>query len=368
MNQTHPFKTKLLGQGLGATVPLEIMNTYLLKHWVLIVVGLTLVSSQFSPGADTPEVVTPIVVANNPDPANLPSLSLWEQESRSRNEKLPMVSASFPNVPGLTCDSWCYESEVLFLRAKPLAGGKLELRHRVRAQPQVLLVTTVTPEPGAVDIVARAELDAEKHPEEKLPGDLLVPNLCWQLRRAPAFASKPDPYPDFVKRCFVFTGRGMTFLDQTTRHKIPVRASYDPRNNPPWVQMYVGDWQPVPVAATNSWADYSPDRYTTTLIGAVSRDAKHLAALGSDSAPTMCQAWHDCVHNNPQWTPADAPPAERAWRLKIYAMPNDPDALLARFAKDFPDAKKHHGPTHQAQRPGQAGQDHPWSRQLPSRR
>jgi dienelactone hydrolase len=116
--------------------------------------------------------------------------------------------------------------------------------------------------------------------------------------------------------------------------------------------MYVGEWQDVPKTDTNSWSDYSPDRYTTTLIGVVSREGKYLAALGSDSAPVMSQAWHDCVHNNPQWSPAEAPPAQRTWRLKIYVMQNDPEALLARFAKDFPNANKHHGPARQAQGPG----------------
>jgi len=259
------------------------------------------------------------------------------------------VSAQCPNAPDFTSDCWCYESEVDFVGARAIDGGRLDLRHRVRDQPQVLLVTTFTPEPGAVEIVARAELDKENHPSEKLPANLLTPNLCWQLRRAPSFASKPDRYPEFVKRCFIFTERGMTFLHETTRRKIPVRSSNDEYNNPPWVQMYVGDWQSVPVAGTNAWADYSPDRYTTTLIGAVSRDRKYLAALGSDSPPTMCQAWHDCMHNNPQWTPVDAPLAERIWRMKIYVSTNDPEALLNRFAKDFPNARKQHGPVRQAQ-------------------
>ncbi|HUT89515.1 MAG TPA: hypothetical protein VMY37_08470 [Thermoguttaceae bacterium] len=39
-------------------------------------------------------------------------------------------------------------------------------------------------------------------------------------------------------------------------------------------------------------------------------------------------------------TPADAPPAEQRWRLKVYVMPNDPDALLARVARDFPESTR----------------------------
>ena len=285
----------------------------------------------------------PLLTSNNPDPEHLPTLAVWEDGSFGGPKKLLMVSASFPNVPGFTCDSWCYESEVGFIGDRALDAGRIELRHRVREQPQVLLVTTFTPEPGAVELVARAELDSEKYPGETLPGSLLTPNLCWQLRHAPAFASKPEPYPEFIKRCFVFTERGMTFLNDTTRRKIPVRSSDDQYNNPPWVQMYVGDWQTIPVAGTNAWADYSPDRYTTTLIGTVSRDRKYLAALGTDSASSMSQAWHDCMHNNPQWTSADVPPARRVWRMKFYAMANNQQQLLDRFAKDFPNARKHHG-------------------------
>jgi hypothetical protein len=271
-----------------------------------------------------------MVTAANPDPKTLPTLGVWQRDQEI------LVSASFPNAPGFTCDSWCYESPLDFVGAKPLPNGRLELRHRFRDHPEVLLFTTVTPEPGAVEIAARPEL--EKSGVGKIPGDLQPPNLCWQLKRAAGFASAPDPYPEFVKRCFIFTEKGRTFLDKTTRLQIPCRPPDDQYNNPPWVQMYVGAWQPVPKAPPDCWAAYSPDRYTTTVIGAVSRDGKYLAALANDSAPLMCQAWHDCMHNNPQWLPADGPPERRTWRLKMYVMRNDPKALLARVAKDFPAA------------------------------
>jgi dienelactone hydrolase len=280
-----------------------------------------------------------MVTANNPHPRTLPTLSVWEDDRLSPGRKLTMVSAAFPNVPGFTCHSWCYESALDFLGARALDRGRLELRHRVQEHPEVVLVTTVKPEPGAVEFCAHAQL--EKGARGRLPDNLLVPNLCWQLRRAPGFASAPDPYPEFVKRCFIFTEQGRTFLDRTTRRKIPCRAADDSYNDPPWVQMYVGTWQQVPQVGPDSWADYSPDRYTTQVIGAVSRDGKYLAALANDSASAMAQAWHDCMHNNPQWLPADAPPSRRVWRLKIYAMENDPDVLLERVARDFPGAMRY---------------------------
>jgi dienelactone hydrolase len=277
------------------------------------------------------EDVTMIVTAANPDPQTLPMLGVWQKD------KLTLVASTFPNVPDFTCDSWCYESDVDFLEARDIGEGRLELRHRLRQSPQALLVTTVTPLPGAVEFAARVQL-AEGTSGE-LAENPLTPNLCWQLRRAPGFASAPDSYPEFIKRCFIFTEKGMTFLDETDRKKIPVRYAADPYNNPPWVQMYVGAWQEVPTAGPTSWADYSATQYATTVIGAVSRDGKYLAAIANDSAPLMCQAWHDCMHNNPCWLPANAPVGERVWRLRIYAMQNDPGKLLAQVARDFPKAK-----------------------------
>jgi hypothetical protein len=281
---------------------------------------------------------TMMVTANNPDPKHLPTLGVWEDGSFGSGKKLLMVSAVFPNVSNLICDAWCYESALDFFNARTLDAGKLELQHRLREQPGVLLVTTVTPEPGAVEFSVRAKLEREG--VGALPAQLPWVNLCWQLRRARNFASAPDPYPEFIKRCFIFTEKGRTFLDQTVRRKIPVRSAQDPCNNPPWVQMYVGAWQQVPSAPTNAWSDYSPDRYLAPIIGAVSRDGKYLTAIANDSATGMAQAWHDCMHNNPAWLPANAPPEKQVWRLKIYAMENDPDALLKRVVADFPAAKR----------------------------
>ena len=269
-----------------------------------------------------------IVTAISPNAARLPTLGVWQRDG------MTYVAATFPDVPSFTCDAWCYESALDFADARALDGGRIELSHRVREQPHLTIVTTVTPEPGAVEFLARAEL--EKGATGALPDSLLTPNLCWQLARAPAFASAPDPYPEFVKRCFIFTGKGRTFLDHTTRKKIPCRAAHDPYNNPPWVQMYLVTGTPTPAVTPESWSDYSPDRYVVPVIGAVSRDGKCLAALANGSAKLMAQARHDCMHNNPDWVPTGAPPEERVWRLKVHVMRNDPRALLKRVARDFP--------------------------------
>lgn len=273
-----------------------------------------------------------LVRARNPKPDQLPSLLVWREPTRG----MVYLQATFPNVPQFTCDTWCYESPVEFLGAEAGEGGRVRLRHRWKEHPEVIFVTTATPEPGAVDLRVTVELDRERG--EKLPDRLMPLNACWQLQNAPQFASKPDPFLEFVKRCFIFTDSGLTFLHLTQRSKIPVRPDDDPYNNPPWVQMYTPVWRPVQKAVPPSWAGYSTDRFVYPVIGTVSRDKKYLAAIANDTASMMAQAWHDCLHNNAAWV-KDAN-GEWVWRIRIYAMENDPEALLRRVGQDFPQAMR----------------------------
>jgi hypothetical protein len=301
----------------------------MMRHSGLVLVLISLLLSLSAKG----EKVT-LFTAENPKPGELPTLGAW-QDKLTDGRVLTYVKSTFPNVPDFTCDTWCYESDVTFLDAKALDGGRVQLRHRWIAHPEVLAVTTITPEKGAVHFIARAELDPEKG--GKMPPQPPFLNACWQLRNAPAFASKPDPFPEFVKRCFIFTDSGLTFLDKTQRGKIPVRKDDDPFNNPPWVQTYGCVWMPPMKASEKSWAAYSTDRYIYPVIGAVSRDRKYLAALANNNARSLCQAWHDCMHNNPQWE-AEKPGSEPVWHIAIHAMENNPDELLRRAAQDFPKA------------------------------
>jgi hypothetical protein len=250
---------------------------------------------------------------------------------------MPQIQAEWPLL-----DMQVYEEprDLDFLGSRKLKGGALELRHRRRSQPHWLLVTEITPEPGKVKLVARPELDPAKGADQGLPKDLPDLNVCCGFQRSRgAFNSYPDPFPEFVTRSFIFTDRGPTFLDKTVRRKLPRAAADDPRNNPPWIQDYSPVWLPVRRPVTgDTWYNCSPDRYTVPVIGVVSRDRKHLAALASDTSDRLCQAWAPCIHNYPPWLPKNAPPAERRWRITLYIMPNDPQALLEKVAEDFPGA------------------------------
>ncbi|GMW01698.1 MAG: hypothetical protein AMXMBFR84_28350 [Candidatus Hydrogenedentota bacterium] len=302
--------------------------------WVFIL-GLTsmaVMGSAYGERAD--ENIVVVAEAVNPDPARLPTIRVVRE--KLWGQYYPIVEASFPDAPGFTCSSWCYEAEVDFVDAKAIENGAMEMRHRDKHHPQMIVITTITPAPGATLFDARVEQDKESHPSAALPPSPPGLNLCWQLRHATEFASLPEKYPAFVKRCFIFTEKGQTFLLDTKRINIPVQPDDHEYNNPPWVQSYSSMHVPVPVTAPTAWAGNSPDRFTTPVIGVVSRDTKYLAAIANDTADYMAQAWHDCMHNNPKWSPEGAPAGERRWRVGVYVMENDPQVLLKRIAKDFP--------------------------------
>jgi hypothetical protein len=194
-----------------------------------------------------------------------------------------------------------------------------------------LVVTTVTPEKGAIEFVARLEAMEGG----KLPRVPRRPNMCWQLRSSPAFRSKGD-YSELVRREFVFMKSGLTFLDKTTR--LP-NSRFKPdhrRNSPmPHVQRYRTVDTKLPAQPQGSmWAPCSPDQILKPIIGAVSRDREYLVAIASRRAGDIINAYHDCMHNGARWE-TDKKTGAQIWRVRIYAMKNDPDALLARYEADF---------------------------------
>lgn len=298
--------------------------------------------------SDKPEFVA---VAFNPDPNVYPTLNL-----RLHTNLVTFIDVTFPNVPDSIVSACAYEPTSTelrfdFVEVVLLTENKIGLRHRMNDMPFLNVLTTFTAEPGAVECEAKLQLDPEWEGREvDIPNRLRWPNICWSSSKSPQYAPggkvagwkwEKEDYYDWIGRCFIFTEDGVTHLDKTRRKTTPEVPEDDVRNSPPlyaWSQHYMGTWQdPVNKPAT---ANTSLDTYTIPLIGAVSADGKHLLALAGDWTEYIAQAWGACFHHIPQWMPEDKPLLERSFRMKLYGMENDPDALLKQAQADFPDAAK----------------------------
>lgn len=290
-----------------------------------------------------------IIKSINSDPAKMPSLY-----GRLFNRNIAFISSVFPNVPGLRLDACTFEPAIGFLKTNLLGmaipdDNQIVLSHRVKDFPWLVHVTTLTAQPDGIEAVGRLAVDRKARVGEvQPPENLAAPNLCWCFQKSPNFVAgnvaappygeQQGTYQNWIGRCFIFTEQGRMFLDRTDRTRTDEYPTSDPRNNPVWSQNYVGVWQriggePLP-------ANTSRTRYTVPVIGAVSNDTKYQVAVVSESPRYVAQGWHTCLHHVVNWMPTNVPVLERQWRMKLYAMTNDPILLMTRVANDFPTALK----------------------------
>lgn len=288
-----------------------------------------------------------IATTINPDPEVYPTI-----HCRLHRRDIAFFTVQYPGVPGYRLDGCVYEPSdgFLFVDFESVSlpeDNMMVLRHRLREYPNVLHVTTFLAGPGTVEVVGSLEIDEDYEGESKpLPENLPLPNLCWGLYNSPTFcgggdtahAESRENYQDWISRVFIYTDEGRTFLDETERRKTAEVPKDDPRNNPVRPQHYIGVWQDYDEEAPHP--NTSPDRYTIPVIGAVSTDGEYLTALACDSTRYVAQAWHTCLHHVAKWTPENVPLLDRDWRMKLYIMENDPDALLQKIKEDFPKAAK----------------------------
>ena len=292
-----------------------------------------------------------IATAINSDPDRIPTIGVWQWSS-----EVVFIYAEFPNIPGARTDGAVYESYTHaltgYLDVSVKGEDRIEIKHRYFRHPQILHVGTVTAEPGAVTMTGSLELDPDsENLDDPLPESLWAPDVCFQLRYSEPFwayspiidrnsVSHASQYHDYIRRCFIFTEDGLTFLDKTVRNEFASTVGWkqdDPRDHPPITQRHLGVWQGDPP----DWMKYvSPDRYVAPVMGTVSRDGKSLMALAGVSPDYMQQALFECLHNYSRWLPEDAPLLERVWTRKIYAMENDPDALLEKVYQDIHNIEK----------------------------
>lgn len=127
---------------------------------------------------------------------------------------------------------------------------------------------------------------------------------------------------EYPRRCFIFTQSGLTMLDKTRR---TVEARY--RGGQVYVPAGVNrlDVNPRPL---------SPDVPVNGLIGCVSADGKLLLANAWDHTQELFQGVIVCIHNDPR-IGGLGPRETKKLHGKLYILDNDPDALLARYRRDF---------------------------------
>lgn len=239
------------------------------------------------------------------------------------------VTVRSPTIPGLVVDLWCYELGVGEPVAQEQEGNAMVLVHQ---SGTAKVTSRFEPCLDGVDI--RVTVTG---PDAEAVRGVKSLNPCCLFDRAPAFKGTGDYVDDFVARCFVFLDSGLTMLKDTKR--IPGNRTKDgPRANgpKPWIQEYYPAWRKLP-AAKDDRRPTSTDRPVYPIIGVVSCDGQHLAAIAWPETSKLGQVWHYCFHPRPVIAESfDPATGEIKSHGRIYFLANDPSKLLARFQQDFP--------------------------------
>jgi len=128
---------------------------------------------------------------------------------------------------------------------------------------------------------------------------------------------------DYISRCFIFTGSGLTTLDKTRRTEEAVYKGgqvYVPAG------INLKDVNPRPI---------SPDQPVNGLIGCFSDDNKYIMATAWDNYQELFQGIFVCIHSDPRIGGLKAGEVKKL-RGKLYIVENDPEKLLQRYRRDFP--------------------------------
>jgi hypothetical protein len=129
---------------------------------------------------------------------------------------------------------------------------------------------------------------------------------------------------DYFERCFIFTDSGLKLMSDTHRE---TRARYTPG------QVYVpegidlNDVNPRPISRT---------RPVNGLVGCFSADDRLILATAWDATHELFQGIIVCIHSDFH-IGGLAPRETKHLHGKLYIVPNDPEALLQRYHRDFAD-------------------------------
>jgi len=192
-------------------------------------------------------------------------------------------------------------------------GQRLRLRSKVQPSVEVSQELRVVKD--------GVEFDVELKNSGEEPADLEWFEPCIRVDR---FTGRNQT--NYIERCFVFTERGLTMLDQLPRNE---EALY--RGGQVYVPKGINhdDVNPRPI---------SPITPANGLIGCFSADNQFLLATAWDQTQHLFQGVIVCIHSDPHVGGLKARETKKL-RGKIYLMKNDQAKLLKQYQRDFPVAK-----------------------------
>lgn len=239
-----------------------------------------------------------------------------------------MLTVTGPDLPGAKLETWYLEAfcrtgstkrdwkqTVIPQKTELLSAandGK-RLRLRTKVDPNIEVLHDIRA--GKDEIEFRLVL--KNHGDQSVDVDWFQP--CTRVDRFTGLKQS-----NYISRCFIFTDRGLTPLDQTKRTEDALYRGgqvYVPKG------INLDDVNPRPI---------SPEKTVNGLIGCFSADGRYLFATAWDHTQELFQGVIVCIHNDPR-VGGLKPGEEKKLRGKIYILKNDPAALLKRYRKDFPD-------------------------------
>jgi hypothetical protein len=186
-----------------------------------------------------------------------------------------------------------------------------ELRLRTQVEPSVIIDHEIRAGSGDVEFRLRIRNSGS------LPVDVQWFQPCMRVQRFTGLQQS-----NYINSSFIFTAAGLTMLDKTRRTEEAIYRGgqvYVPEG------INLNDVNPRPI---------SPEKPINGLIGCLSADKKYLLATAWDQTQELFQGVIVCLHNDPRFGGLHAGET-KTLRGKVYIMENNPDALLARYRRDF---------------------------------
>lgn len=199
-----------------------------------------------------------------------------------------------------------------------LSDDRTTMRLRDVVADGVTVEHTITAREDEVDF----RLDAENRTAKRSEAHWAQP--CVRLAAFTGFDPNGPDLDDYVPKCFVFVGGKLARLPLSQWEK---KARYTPGQ--------VWGAPGVPRADLNP-RPHSPVTLSHGLIGCFSGDEKLIFATAWEPYQELFQGVGRCLHSD--FRLGGLAPGERKnIRGKIYLVPADVPALLARYERDFPE-------------------------------